>query len=404
MPCRPRLRSIIIAPALPLVPTPASSPPSAPHFNLSAAGAFTPPASPSTRSAGASLLPLLVGSSGSASSLAKSAATESAQIHPGVVSPRPSALGSIDGVIPARPVGSCPTPLAAADPLPSATATSAARGPRGHGLLSIIVAPAPQQPAAPPPLPRSPLLPPPAPLHPLQPWTAPPDLGRRFAPSSGGGRLPFPFGSMSRRARSRASMVCSSLWSSRPDSTPGHIARYCHTPFSPALSASPPQKLRPPPQSCFRAWPLPSQAPAARPLVAPPQPRQPPVASASRPVPMEYVPGAPSRRPDRSSCVIVTTPEMESDASHLRRTALLATARDRRVDINSALVLKAVERDCGLPFDVIQVVATFPEDYLIRFNEPKHRDTALERAFLTVRGVVFDLHPWEPLSDGRTRD
>ncbi|KAI5018752.1 hypothetical protein ZWY2020_043640 [Hordeum vulgare] len=119
---------------------------------------------------------------------------------------------------------------------------------------------------------------------------------------------------------------------------------------------------------------------------------------------MEYVPGAPSRRPERSSCVIVSTPKMESDASHLRPTALLATGRDRRVDINSALLLKAVERDCGLPFDVIQVAAAFPEDYLFRFNEPKHRDTALERGFLTVRGVIFDLHPWEPPSNGRTRE
>ncbi|KAI4983626.1 hypothetical protein ZWY2020_025492 [Hordeum vulgare] len=78
-----------------------------------------------------------------------------------------------------------------------------------------------------------------------------------------------------------------------------------------------------------------------------------PALSAAAPTPpaMEYVPGAASRRSERSSCVIISTPEMESDASHLRRTALLAVARDKRLDINSALVAKVVEKESGLPVE-----------------------------------------------------
>lgn len=119
---------------------------------------------------------------------------------------------------------------------------------------------------------------------------------------------------------------------------------------------------------------------------------------------MEYIPGAALRRSECSSCVIVSTPEMESDAFNLRRTTLLAIARDKHVDINSALVAKTVERECGLAFDVIQVAPAYPEDYLIRFNEPWQRDISLERGSLLIRGVVLDLHPWEPATEGRIRD
>ncbi|KAI5006898.1 hypothetical protein ZWY2020_042110 [Hordeum vulgare] len=119
---------------------------------------------------------------------------------------------------------------------------------------------------------------------------------------------------------------------------------------------------------------------------------------------MKYVPGAASRRPERSSYIIISTTEMESDASHLRRTALLAIARDRRININSALVDKAIEKECGLAIHVFQIAPAFPEDFLLRFNEPFQQDTALERGFLTIRGVTFDLRPWEPATEGRVRD
>ncbi|KAI5012497.1 hypothetical protein ZWY2020_024763 [Hordeum vulgare] len=104
---------------------------------------------------------------------------------------------------------------------------------------------------------------------------------------------------------------------------------------------------------------------------------------------MEYVPGVASRRPERSSCVIISTPEMESDSSHLHCTALLAVARDRRIDINSALLAKAVEQESRLAIDIFQVAPAFPEDFLIRFNEPFQRDTALECGYLTIRGVIL---------------
>ncbi|KAI4981877.1 hypothetical protein ZWY2020_022369 [Hordeum vulgare] len=142
----------------------------------------------------------------------------------------------------------------------------------------------------------------------------------------------------------------------------------------------------PVPRTC---WPLLRSAPS---IVVPP------------PLSMEYVPGAASHRPERSSCVIISTPEMESDASHLRHTALLAIARDRRIDINSVLVAKAIEQECGLAIDVFQVAPAFLEDFLIRFNEPFQRDTTLERGFLTIRGVTFDLRQWEPATEGRVRD
>ncbi|KAI4979493.1 hypothetical protein ZWY2020_016246 [Hordeum vulgare] len=180
----------------------------------------------------------------------------------------------------------------------------------------------------------------------------------------------------------------------------GHIARFCLSRASAPSQALPPalravqtgllrQAIPQPPTAPHSCWP---QLASATAVVAPTPPS------------MEYIPGAELRRPERSSCVINSTPEMESDASHLRRTALLAIARDRRIDINSALVAKAVEQECGLAIDVFQVAPAFPEDYLLRFNEPFQWDTALERGFLTIRGVTFNLRPWEPATEGRVRD
>ncbi|KAI4975082.1 hypothetical protein ZWY2020_048689 [Hordeum vulgare] len=85
---------------------------------------------------------------------------------------------------------------------------------------------------------------------------------------------------------------------------------------------------------------------------------------------MEFTPGLASRRPERSSCVVVSTPEMEAGAYHLRLSALTATTADERVDFATSLVAKALEQALDIPWESIQVASAHPEDYLIRFTEP----------------------------------
>ncbi|KAI4996585.1 hypothetical protein ZWY2020_051505 [Hordeum vulgare] len=111
---------------------------------------------------------------------------------------------------------------------------------------------------------------------------------------------------------------------------------------------------------------------------------------------MELTPGLASRRPERSSCVVLSTPKMEADAYHLRRTALTATAPDARVDLNTALVAKALEQALDIPRESIQVASAHPEDYLIHFTEPYQRDLALERGYICIEGIRLQLEQWEP--------
>ncbi|KAI4987431.1 hypothetical protein ZWY2020_020231 [Hordeum vulgare] len=147
----------------------------------------------------------------------------------------------------------------------------------------------------------------------------------------------------------------------------GHLARSCtsnlHSQLPPPTRSLP--QHPPPPQVNPAAWP-------ALPV---------------RPGLMEFTPGLASRRPERSSCIVVSSPEMEADAYHLRRSALTATAPDARVDLNTALVAVALEKALDIPRDSIQVASVHPEDYLIRFAEPFQRDLALERGYVRVDGI-----------------
>ncbi|KAI4972179.1 hypothetical protein ZWY2020_003104 [Hordeum vulgare] len=163
----------------------------------------------------------------------------------------------------------------------------------------------------------------------------------------------------------------------------GHLARSCSASLpprkQPATNKQPTQP--PPPRDSHLAWP---ELCARRAL-------------------MEFTPGLASRRPEHSSCVLVSTPEMEADAYHLRRSALTATAADARVDFATSLVAKALEQALDIPWESIQLASAHPEDYLIRFAEPYQRDLALERGYVRVGGVRLQLEQWDPAPAGTIR-
>ncbi|KAI4973317.1 hypothetical protein ZWY2020_029025 [Hordeum vulgare] len=163
----------------------------------------------------------------------------------------------------------------------------------------------------------------------------------------------------------------------------GHLARSC----SSRLSSQPPPT--------GRKQQHPTQPPQVNPAAWPALP----VGSSE----MELTPGIASCRPMRSSCIVLSTPEMEADAYHLRRTTLTATTPDARVDLNTALVAKALEQVLDIPRESIQVASAHPEDYLIRFSEPYQRDLALERGYVRVEGIRLQLEQWEPAPAGTIR-
>ncbi|KAI4992225.1 hypothetical protein ZWY2020_046717 [Hordeum vulgare] len=94
----------------------------------------------------------------------------------------------------------------------------------------------------------------------------------------------------------------------------GHLARSCtsklHSQLQPPTRSLP--QHPPPPQANPAAWP-------ALPM---------------RPGLMEFTPGLASRRPERSSCIVVSSPEMEADAYHLPPGATLPLLD--AVDLNIA--------------------------------------------------------------------
>ncbi|KAI4991109.1 hypothetical protein ZWY2020_039480 [Hordeum vulgare] len=158
--------------------------------------------------------------------------------------------------------------------------------------------------------------------------------------------------------------------------------------------------------SCTNSLPSQPPPPACRHLQPPHPPQVNPAAWPAlrvRSGPMEYTPGLASRRWERSSCVVVSTPEMEADAYHLRRTVLTDAAPDARVDLNTSLVAKALEEALDIPRESIQVVYAHPEDYLIRFAEPYQRDLALERGYIRVDGIRLQLEQWDRTPAGTIR-
>ncbi|KAI4983852.1 hypothetical protein ZWY2020_025718 [Hordeum vulgare] len=118
---------------------------------------------------------------------------------------------------------------------------------------------------------------------------------------------------------------------------------------------------------------------------------------------MDFTPGLASRWPECSSCVLVSTPEMEADAYHLRRSALTATVADERVNFATSLVAKELEQALDIPWESIQEASAHPEDYLFRFAEPYQRDMALERGYVRVGGVRLQLEQWDPALAGTIR-
>ncbi|KAI4991900.1 hypothetical protein ZWY2020_040286 [Hordeum vulgare] len=163
----------------------------------------------------------------------------------------------------------------------------------------------------------------------------------------------------------------------------GHLARSCTSNLHSQL---------PPPARSHPQPPHPSQvSPTAWPALP------------GRSGLMEFTPGLVSRRPERSSCIVVSSVEMEADAYHLRRTALTATAPDARVDLNTALVAVVLEKALDISRDSMQVASEHPEDYLIRFAEPFQRDLALERGYVRVDGIRLQLEQWEPAPAGTIR-
>ncbi|KAK1677179.1 hypothetical protein QYE76_038027 [Lolium multiflorum] len=164
---------------------------------------------------------------------------------------------------------------------------------------------------------------------------------------------------------------------------PGHRARDCLSKRSAAAGAT------------SATQPLP-----------PAPPRQPQASAAAMPSPRrrlgtELEPGHPSTRPGEVYSSSLSTPEMEAAATDMRRTHLAILVSDPRLNISTRSIAKALQEELKFPLEDIHVLASFPDDFLARFDQPWQRDMALERGTILLRRGSFALTTWSPTTRGR---
>ena len=118
---------------------------------------------------------------------------------------------------------------------------------------------------------------------------------------------------------------------------------------------------------------------------------------------MDRTPGHHSRRPEEAHSFSFSTPDMEMEAYDMRCTHLTITMPEQRRDITPTTIADALVRKLKCPWDDVHVSASFPEDFLIRFNNQAQCDLAINLRHITLRGVKLDLMPWSSTARGYPR-
>ena len=87
---------------------------------------------------------------------------------------------------------------------------------------------------------------------------------------------------------------------------------------------------------------------------------------------------------------------MEHQHFILKNHAVLLTATDNFHAINPMMVGRALEAQLRNGPHLLRVTRHHPEDFLIHFEDPAHRDAALRYNNINVEGVSFLTKPWPP--------
>ncbi|KAM0847122.1 hypothetical protein ACQ4PT_055217 [Festuca glaucescens] len=165
---------------------------------------------------------------------------------------------------------------------------------------------------------------------------------------------------------------------------PGHIGRNCPTKKSTAKAAPPPPPPPPPHltgplQANVTAWPALRGAAAPRMALS----------------------GHPSNRLDEVFSLSISTPAMERAATKMRRTHLAILISDPRLNISTKSIAKALQDELNFDWEDINVSASYPDNFLVRFTHPWQRDMALELGSVTLRRGTMELTTWSPTAQGR---
>lgn len=102
-----------------------------------------------------------------------------------------------------------------------------------------------------------------------------------------------------------------------------------------------------------------------------------------------FVPASPPRRPRLSHRVVIRSRAMEQQRALLMRQAVLLSAIDSFNAVNPMMVGQTLEGHLGIGPHQLRVTRHHPEDYLVQFEAPVHRNTLLRYGVLHVDGVAF---------------
>jgi hypothetical protein len=92
---------------------------------------------------------------------------------------------------------------------------------------------------------------------------------------------------------------------------------------------------------------------------------------------------------------------MELAATEMRRTHLAILVSDPRLNISTRSIAKALQDELKFAWEDINVTASYPDDFLVRFSQPWQRDEALELGTLPLKRVNMALTTWSPTARGR---
>ncbi|KAI4994452.1 hypothetical protein ZWY2020_034093 [Hordeum vulgare] len=99
-------------------------------------------------------------------------------------------------------------------------------------------------------------------------------------------------------------------------------------------------------------------------------------ASASAPGACNASDWRPGLRPAECHAVITSTADMDAQAASLSELAAVVWLGGNRPSVCASVIRDAIASSAGIDRSFIRVVPFFPEDFLVRFDYPHHRDIA----------------------------
>ncbi|KAF8648719.1 hypothetical protein HU200_064773 [Digitaria exilis] len=119
--------------------------------------------------------------------------------------------------------------------------------------------------------------------------------------------------------------------------------------------------------------------------------------------PMEYIPGLPDQRPERSATMVVASDSITRESNRLFSHAVLITIEQGGYRSSVIEVVYGLSQQLRLPRYNIKVSRHRPEDFLADFDFTPQCDRAVAAGQIVIGGTTLSIVPWRPTSKGPPR-